>query len=51
VAEPDGSGATSRRKAILAQLEQLAVPIRTGEEAMVERTVLPSVSAADGLPL
>jgi hypothetical protein len=36
VAEPGG---TSRRTAILAQLERLVVAIRTGDEAMVERTV------------
>jgi hypothetical protein len=36
VAEPGG---TPRRTAILAQLERLVVAIRTGDEAMVERTV------------
>jgi uncharacterized membrane protein len=35
--EPDG---TSRRVALLAQLERLVTAIRTGDEAMVERTVL-----------
>jgi hypothetical protein len=36
-AEPGG---TSRRTAVLAQLERLVTAIRTGDEAMVERTVL-----------
>src|ERR1700678_1303931 len=34
------SASTSRRTAPLAQLERLVVAIRTGDEAMVERTVL-----------
>ena len=33
-------GSTSRRVAIFAQLERLVTAIRTGDEAMVERTVL-----------
>lgn len=35
-----GTGGTSRRTAILTQLERLVTAIRTGDEAMVERTVL-----------
>jgi hypothetical protein len=34
------TGGTSRRTAILTQLERLVTAIRTGDEAMVERTVL-----------
>jgi hypothetical protein len=33
-------GGTSRRVAILAQLERLVTAIRTGDDAMVERSVL-----------
>jgi hypothetical protein len=35
-----GPGGVSRRKAALAQLERLVAAIRTGDEAMVERSVL-----------
>jgi hypothetical protein len=35
-----GAGGTSRRVAVLASLERLVTAIRTGDEAMVERTVL-----------
>jgi hypothetical protein len=39
--EPDvDPGATSRRKAVLVQLERLAAAIRFGDDDMVERTVL-----------
>jgi hypothetical protein len=34
------AGGTSRRRAVLAQLERLATAIRSGDDAMVERTVL-----------
>ena len=38
---PDGDpGATSRRRAVLTQLERLSTAIRSGDDAMVERTVL-----------
>jgi hypothetical protein len=33
-------GDTTRRRAVLAQLERLAAAIRSGDDAMVERTVL-----------
>jgi hypothetical protein len=36
----DDPGGTSRRRAILAQLERLITAIRTGDDAMVERSVL-----------
>jgi hypothetical protein len=45
VPEPDNAvaaevGGTSRRTAIVAQLERLVTAIRTGDDAMVERTVV-----------